>query len=113
MQADQPVVSLPLAIAFDPRVVQLADVSEGGFLRQNGGETSFTYRVDPGGQVLITGTRSGAGGATLQDVVATLNFRAVAPGEAKIELLTIAPVGSGGSAIKAKLPPAHPLTVVQ
>lgn len=48
MQADQPVVSLPLAIAFDPRVVQVADVSEGGFLRQNGGETSFTYRVDPG-----------------------------------------------------------------
>ncbi|MEF8723185.1 general secretion pathway protein GspD [Candidatus Accumulibacter phosphatis] len=113
MQADQPVVSLPLAIAFDPRVVQVADVSEGGFLRQNGGETSFTYRVDPGGQVLITGTRSGAGGATLQDVVATLNFRAVAPGDAKIELITIAPVGSGGSAIKAKLPPAHPLTVVQ
>jgi hypothetical protein len=63
--------------------------------------------------VLITGTRSGAGGATLQDVVATLNFRAVAPGDAKIELITIAPVGSGGSAIKAKLPPAHPLTVVQ
>ncbi|EXI77027.1 MAG: Cohesin domain protein [Candidatus Accumulibacter appositus] len=113
MQADQPVVSLPLAVAFDPRVVQVADVSEGGFLRQNGGETSFSYRVDPGGQVLLTGTRSGAGGATSQDVVATINFRAVAPGDSRIELLTIAPVGLGGSAIKAKLPPAHPLTVVQ
>ncbi|MBL8369083.1 MAG: secretin and TonB N-terminal domain-containing protein [Candidatus Accumulibacter sp.] len=113
MQADQPVVSLPLAIAFDPRVVQVADVSEGGFLRQNGGETSFTYRVDPAGQVLITGTRSGDGGATAQDVVATLNFRALAPGDSRVELITVAPVGSRGSAISARLPPAHRVIVVQ
>jgi len=113
MQADQPVVSLPLAIAFDPRVVQVADVSEGGFLRQNGGETSFTYRVDPAGQVLITGTRSGDGGATAQDAVATLNFRALAPGDSRVELITVAPVGSRGSAISARLPPAHRVIVVQ
>jgi hypothetical protein len=76
MQANQPVVSLPLAIGFDPRVLQVADISEGGFLRQGGAQTSFTYRVDPGGQVLMTATRSGHGGATAADVVATLNFRA-------------------------------------
>ena len=111
MQADQPVVSLPLAVSFDPRILQVADVSEGGFLKQGGGQTSFTYRVDPGGQVLITGTRSGEGGATAQDAIATLNFRTVAPGDARVELITIAPVGSGGSTINASLPPAHALTV--
>ena len=111
MQADQPVVSLPLAVSFDPRVLQLADVSEGGFLKQGGGQTSFSYRVDPGGQVLMTATRSGNGGATGQDNVATLNFRAMAPGDARIELITIAPVGLGGSAINASLPPAHVLTI--
>jgi general secretion pathway protein G len=64
MQADRPVVSVPLAIGFDPRLLQVADVSEGAFLRQGGAATTFSYRVDPGGQVLLTATRSGAGGAT-------------------------------------------------
>ena len=39
MQADRPVVSLPLAIRFDPRLLQVADVSEGGFLKQGGAQT--------------------------------------------------------------------------
>jgi general secretion pathway protein D len=111
MQANQPVVSLPLAIGFDPRVLQVADISEGGFLRQGGAQTSFTYRVDPGGQVLMTATRSGTGGATAADVVATLNFRAIAPGNSQVQLITIAPVGSGGSTINASLPGPHLLTV--
>ena len=59
----------------------------------------------------MTATRSGNGGATGQDNVATLNFRAMAPGDARIELITIAPVGLGGSAINATLPPAHALTI--
>ncbi|WP_300335732.1 secretin N-terminal domain-containing protein [Accumulibacter sp.] len=113
MQADRPVVSLPLAIGFDPRVLQVVDVSEGGFLGQGGAQTSFTYRVDPGGQVLMTATRSGAGGATAPDVVATVNFRAVAPGDSRIELITIAPVAAGGGTISANLPGPHVLTVVR
>ena len=111
MQADRPVVSLPLAIRFDPRLLQVADVGEGGFLKQGGAQTSFSYRVDPGGQVLLTATRSGNGGATAPDAVATLTFRAVAAGTAHIDLITIAPVGVGGATINALLPAAHALTI--
>ncbi|WP_295483628.1 secretin N-terminal domain-containing protein [Accumulibacter sp.] len=113
MQADRPVVSLPLAVGFDPRVLQVADVSEGAFLGQGGAPTSFSYRVDPGGQVLMTATRSGTGGATAADVVATLNFRALAPGNSRIELITIAPVAAGGATINASLPGPHVLTITQ
>jgi general secretion pathway protein D len=74
MQADQPVVSVPLAIGFDPRLLQVADVSEGGFLRQGGAQTSFSFRVDPAGQVLMTATRSGSGGASAADAIATIEF---------------------------------------
>ena len=70
-------------------------------------------RAESLSQVLITGTRSGDGGATAQDVVATLNFRALAPGDSRVELITVAPVGSRGSAISARLPPAHRVIVVQ
>ncbi|SBT06107.1 GSPD-related protein [Candidatus Accumulibacter aalborgensis] len=111
MQADRPVVSLPLAIRFDPRLLQVADVSEGGFLKQGGAQTSFSYRVDPGGQVLLTATRSGNGGATAPDAIATLTFRALAAGAAHIDLITIAPVGAGGATINTVLPAAHALTI--
>ncbi|WP_291995068.1 secretin N-terminal domain-containing protein [Candidatus Accumulibacter sp. ACC003] len=113
MQADRPVVSLPLAIAFDPRLLQVAGVSEGGFLGQGGAQTSFTYRVDPGGQLLMTATRSGDGGATAADIVATVNFRAVAAGSSRVELITIAPVAAGGATIRANLPGPHVLTIEQ
>ncbi|MBK7953441.1 MAG: secretin and TonB N-terminal domain-containing protein [Candidatus Accumulibacter sp.] len=111
MQADRPVVSVPLAIGFDPRLLQVADVREGAFLRQGGAATTFSYRVDPGGQVLLTATRSGAGGATSPDTLATLTFRALAAGTSRVELITIAPIGSGGSTINAIVPAAHALTI--
>ncbi len=111
MQTDRPVVSVPLAIGFDPRLLQVANVSEGGFLKQGGAQTSFTYRIDPGGQVLMTATRSGDGGATAPDTLATINFRALAAGTARVELITIAPVASGGLTINPTLPGAHALTI--
>ncbi|KFB70078.1 secretin N-terminal domain-containing protein [Candidatus Accumulibacter vicinus] len=111
MQTDRPVVSVPLAIGFDPRLLQVANVSEGGFLKQGGAQTSFTYRIDPGGQVLMTATRSGDGGATAPDSLATINFRALAAGAARVELITIAPVASGGLTINATLPGAHAVTI--
>ena len=66
-------------------------------------QTSFSYRVDPGGQVLLTATRSGNGGATAPDAIATLTFRALAAGAAHIDLITIAPVGAGGATINTCL----------
>lgn len=113
IQSDQPVVSLPLALTFDPRILQVASVTEGDFLRQGGASTSFSSRVDPGGQILITGTRSGDAGATSVGTVATINLRvaaAVSP-ETAVRLLTIAPIGLGGRGIAAPLPPPHTIRI--
>jgi general secretion pathway protein D len=111
MQADQPVVSVPLAIGFDPRLLQVANVNEGGFLRQGGAQTNFSFRVDPAGQVLMTATRSGSGGASAADAIATIEWRALAAGAARVELITIAPVGAGGATINAVAPAAYALTI--
>jgi general secretion pathway protein D len=109
MQSDQPVVSVPLALTFDPRVLQVASVAEGEFLRQGGAQTAFTSRIDPNGQILLTGTRSGETGATALGTIATINFRVAAavPAESQIQLLTIAPIGLGGRSIFAPVPPPH------
>jgi general secretion pathway protein D len=114
MQSDQPLVSVPLAVGFDPRTLQVTSVLEGEFLRQGGGHTTFASRVDPSGQVLITGTRAGDSGATSTGVFVTLNFRVTATPapEARIPLLTIAPIALGGrsAAVAPTLP--HVLRVV-
>lgn len=107
MQSDAPVVSVPLAVSFDPRMLQATSVLEGDFLRQGGVQASFASRVDPAGQILITGTRPGDSGATQAGVFATINFRAAAdlpPSDTRIQLLTVAPVALGGRALATANP---------
>jgi general secretion pathway protein D len=108
MQSGQPVTSLPLAITYDETVLQPSGVTEGSFLKQGDAQTSFTSKIDQGGQILITGTRNDKGGATGSGNFASINFRALAPANASaIQLLTVAPVGAGGSAIAAQAPAPH------
>lgn len=113
MQSDQPVVSLPMAVGFDARALQVTSVSEGEFLKQNGGQTSFTSRVDPNGQILMTGTRAGDSGATVLGPVATINFRVVAATspETRIQLLTISPIALGGRGLSTALPAPHVISI--
>lgn len=113
MQADQPVVSVPLAIGFDTKTLQITSVSEGEFLKQGGAQTSFASRVDPSGQILITGTRSGETGAASPAVFATINLKAIAASTAgsRLQLLTISPVVLGGKGINSPVPLPHVVTI--
>lgn len=106
MQSGQPVMSLPLAVGFDARSMQVVSVTEGDFLKQGGAQTNFSSRVDPSGQIVLTVTRSGDAGATGSGVVATVNLRATAAAgsDARVQLLTVAPVAQGGKAMSTALP---------
>jgi general secretion pathway protein D len=107
MQSDQPIVSLPMAVSFDARALQVVSVTEGDFLRQSGAQTSFATRVDPSGQILITGTRAGNAGATVPGTVATINFKVISAAEplTRVQLLTVAPIALGGRGSQVALPP--------
>jgi general secretion pathway protein D len=113
MQSDQPVASVPMVLAFDARMLQVSSVVEGDFLRQGGAQTAFTSRIEPNGQILVTGTRTGDTGATGVGAIATINFRVtatVAP-ETQVQLLTVAPISVGGRSIAAPLPPPHAIRI--
>lgn len=103
--SDQPIASLPLALSYDPKVLQVVGVTEGDFLKHGGANTQFTSKIDPGGQILVSSTRTAPGGASDSGAIVTLNFRALAPSDSsRLQLITIAPVTANGTGVVISLP---------
>jgi len=111
-QSDEPIMAVPLAISYDPQVLQLTSVTEGDFLRQGGAQTSFSSRVDPTGRVIITANRSADSGATAAGSIVALNFRALSQApDARVQLLSIAATGANGTSVNAPLPLPHTMVI--
>ncbi|KQV94750.1 secretin N-terminal domain-containing protein [Rhizobacter sp. Root1221] len=116
LQSDQPLASVTGALGFDPKIVQVTGVSEGGFMKQAAGQSVLEHRVDAAGQVVFTATRTGASGATGVGALATVQFKvlaAAAAGSTDIRVVTAAPVGVGGGAIGLTLPAAHAVSIAR
>ena len=94
-----------MAIGYDARLLEVTAVAEGDLLRQGGGRTTFSNRVDRGtGQVFATVTRADTG-ATGAGSLMSVTFRAIAPApDVRTQVLSVAPVGAGGSAVSVSVP---------
>ena len=105
VKPEQALVNLPITVGFDNKSLQVVGIAEGDLLKQGGATTSFTSRVDPSGQIVITGMRSSSDGATAQGTFATINFRALAASDAsRVQLLTSTPTGIGGKPVSIASP---------
>lgn len=84
----QNVYSVPVQIYYDPKLLQLVNVSNGGFLSQDGQAVALVHREDESvGQLQITATRPpGSGGVSGQGTVVTLTFQAKAPGQTPLTI---------------------------
>ncbi|WP_080995831.1 secretin N-terminal domain-containing protein [Comamonas testosteroni] len=113
IDSPQPIVSLPVSVAFDPKAFQVISVTEGDFFKRTGGKSNFAQRVDSSGQVLMTGTLTGDGGVEGTGVLATFNLRALAssPAQSSLRITAIAPVGLKGSSVTTSPPPTHEFSV--
>jgi general secretion pathway protein D len=82
----QNVYSVPLQLSYDANQLQVVNVSNGGFLSQDGQAVALVHRDDPStGTLQITATRPpGAGGVSGQGAVITLTFMAKAPGQSQL-----------------------------
>jgi general secretion pathway protein D len=82
------VYSVPTQVSYDPKILQLVNVSNGGFLGKDGQPVALVHRDDPAsGTLQITATRPpGSGGISGQGPVFTLTFMAKAPGQATISV---------------------------
>jgi general secretion pathway protein D len=82
------VYSVPSQVSYDPKILQLVNVSNGGFLGKDGQPVALVHRDDPAsGTLQVTATRPpGSGGISGQGPVFTLTFMAKAPGQATISV---------------------------
>ncbi len=96
----QNVYSVPVQMNYDPAKLQLVNVSNGGFLSQDGQAVALVHREDETtGTLQITATRPpGAGGVSGQGTVVTLTFQAKASGQTP---LTITRGGARDPALQA------------
>ncbi len=80
--------SVPLQISYDPKLLQVVNVSNGGFLSQDGQAVALVHRDDDTtGTLQITATRPpGAGGISGQGTIVTLTFVAKAPGQSTLTI---------------------------
>src|SRR4051812_38212991 len=84
----QNVYSVPVQLNYDPKMLQLVNVSNGGFLSQDGQAVAIVHREDEGlGQSQITATRPpGAGGVSGQGSVVTVTFMAKTDGQTPLTI---------------------------
>jgi general secretion pathway protein D len=84
----QNVYSVPVQMNYDPAKLQLVNVSNGGFLSQDGQAVAVVHREDEStGTLQITATRPpGAGGVSGQGTVVTMTFQAKASGQTPLTI---------------------------
>jgi general secretion pathway protein D len=98
LSGGQNIFQVPMQIFYDPKLLQVANVSNGSFLSQDGQIVTVTHRED-NGTMQVTATRPpGAAGISGQGPVVTLTFVAKAAGQAA---LTIAKGGARDPAMQA------------
>jgi general secretion pathway protein D len=98
----QNVYSVPVQMNYDPAKLQLVNVSNGGFLSQDGQAVALVHREDETtGTLQITATRPpGAGGVSGQGAVVTMTFQAKASGQTPLAITRGGALDPGQQAIK-------------
>jgi general secretion pathway protein D len=100
LRGAQNVYSVPLQVSYDPKVLQVVNVSNGGLLSQDGQTVALVHRDDDStGALQITATRPpGATGISGQGTVVTLTFLSKGTGQSA---LTISKGGARDPAMQA------------
>ena len=114
VQSLQPVNSLGLLVSFDPGVFKALDAVEGGFLKQDGMQSTLNKTIDQaGGQILLDVSAGGSDGASGTGSLVTLVFEALAANrKSQIAVSRLAPSDPAGEALTSTLPAPHTIAVV-
>jgi general secretion pathway protein D len=114
VQSQQSMNSLGLLVSFDPAVFKAVDVVEGGFLKQDGMQSTLNKTIDQaGGQILVDLSGSGSAGVSGTGSLVTLVFEAITvTPDSQIVVGRFAPTGAGGAPLAAIAPGPHAVRVI-
>ncbi len=98
LNGGQNIFQVPMQISYDPKLLQVANVSNGSLLSQDGQIVTVTHREDDGTMQVVATRPPGSTGVSGQGSVVTLTLVAKAPGQAS---LTIARGGARDPAMQA------------
>jgi general secretion pathway protein D len=110
---DQAISSIPFTLAYDPKLIEVTEVLEGDFMRQNGAASTFTTKIDSAtGRVFGTATRGSGDGAAQTGTLLTLNVRALTPNStATVQLIAVSAIGAGGRSVTVQAPAPYTLNI--
>lgn len=96
-----------MRVGFNPAVLRFIEATEGNLLNSDGAQTSFQTGATAQGSVALGIGRVGqVGGVRARGVVVTLEFEAVAPGSANVQIVSAAIRDEAGRPLPADFDPA-------
>jgi general secretion pathway protein D len=96
------IASVPLQLHYDPALLELVNVTEGGFLNRDGQAAALIHRDDGQGNLTVVNSRPpGAPGMNGSGVVCVLTFRTRAAGTAAFTTLQASVVNTASQTVKA------------
>lgn len=103
VNSGEPLHTLAMQLQYDPKVLQLLNVSNGGYLSRDGQAVAITHREDPGtGKLQVSAIRPpNTPGLAGEGAVITLTFLAKGKGETSVIPLSLAPRDASGKPLPA------------
>lgn len=113
IKTDGAVRSLPIQFSYDPKALQITDISEGAFFNQNGGATSFSKNVDAtNGKAFVSIARSDTVGASGEGTALLISARPLTQADnIEIKVLQASAIAQSGSQPSLVLPPSWSASV--
>jgi hypothetical protein len=112
VRSGEPLVSTAFQIAYDPKVLKVMEVSEGGALREDGTPTTFSARDDQSGMVSVGVARQGGSGVSGEGTLVQVRVQAIAPAEATpLKVLGVSAIGTNNRVQSATGPAPVDLAV--
>jgi general secretion pathway protein D len=103
VNSGDPLHTLAMQLQYDPKVLQLLNVSNGGYLSRDGQAVAITHREDPEtGKLQVSAIRPpNTPGLSGEGPVITLTFLTKGKGESNVIPLSLAPRDANGRPLAA------------
>jgi general secretion pathway protein D len=108
INSGDPLHTFAMQLQYDPKVLQLLNVSNGGFLSRDGQAVAITHRADPeGGKLQVSAIRPpNTPGLSGEGPVITLTFLAKGKGDTNVVPINLAPRDAMGRPLTVSASPA-------